>query len=445
MRGLRALFAGAGAAAILLAAAPAPAASAAAPDAPKLLYIKVDLLIDGSGGPPRRDMAILVKGDRIEAIDTQKALPRPEGARDLDLSGRTVVPGLIDCHDHLTFLVDADWKWRPVLRTTADEAILGTVNARETLRAGFTTVRNVGDSDGASVALRRAVDIGLIEGPRILTAREIITITGGHADSLNAFRPGLEIAGRGGIESGICNSPDECRAAVRYQVKYGADLIKIAATGGVLSSGDELGARQFSDEELRTIIGEAHALGRKVAAHAHGTAGIKAAVLAGIDSIEHGSILDDEAIKMMKEHGTYLVPTLMAGESVYNNARNGRLPDYSIAKGLAVWPLMQQSFRKAHAAGVKIAFGTDSAVSPHGQNAHEFELMVQFGMTPMEAIVAATRSAADLLGRSKDLGTLEPGKYADLVAFDGDPTKDVAILKKPAAVVQGGRVIDLGK
>ena len=182
-----------------------------------------------------------------------------------------------------------------------------------------------------------------------------------------------------------------------------------------------------------------------MAAHAHGTAGIKAAVLAGIDSIEHGSILDDEAIKMMKEHGTYLVPTLMAGESVYTSAKNGRLPDYSIAKGLAVWPLMQQSFRKAHAAGVKIAFGTDSAVTPHGQNAHEFELMVQFGMTPMEAIVAASRSAADLLGRSKDLGTLEPGKLADLVAFEGDPTKDVAILKKPAAVVQGGRVIDLGK
>ena len=444
MRGLRASISGAGLAALLLAAAPAPAGSAAA-DAAKPLYVRVGLLIDGGGGPPRRDMAILVKGDRIESIETQKALPRPEGARDLDLSGRTVVPGLIDCHDHLTFLVDADWKWRPVLRTAADEAILGTVNALATLRAGFTTVRNVGDSDGTSVALRRAVDLGLIEGPRILTAREIITITGGHADPLNAFRPDLAIAGRGGIESGVCNSPDECRAAVRYQVKYGADLIKIAATGGVLSSGDDLGARQFSDEELRAIIGEAHALGRKAAAHAHGTAGIKAAVQAGVDSIEHGSILDDEAIKMMKERGTYLVPTLMAGESVYTNARNGRLPDYSIAKGLAIWPMMQQSFRKARAAGVKIAFGTDSAVSPHGQNAHEFELMVQFGMTPMEAIVAATRSAADLLGRSKDLGTLEPGKYADLVAFDGDPTRDVSILRKPAAVVQGGRSIDLGK
>ena len=443
MHPARRLTVAAGAVAVLLAAGPA-ATAAAGPGAPDLLYVRVGLLIDGTGAPPRRDMAILVKGDRIEAIDSQKALAKPEGARDLDLSGRAVVPGLIDCHDHLTFVVDADWKWRPVLRTTADEAILGTVNARATLRAGFTTVRNVGDSDGTSVALRRAVETGLVEGPRIVTARAILSITGGHADSLNAFRPDLEIAGRTGVATGICDSPDECRAAVRYQVKYGADLIKIAATGGVLSSGDELGARQFSDEELRAIVGEAHALGRKVAAHAHGTAGIKAAVQAGVDSIEHGSILDDEAVRMMKEHGTYLVPTLMAGESVYTSARNGRLPDYSIAKALAVWPLMQQSFRKARAAGVKIAFGTDTAVTPHGQNAHEFELLVQFGMTPMEAIVAATRSAADLLGRSKDLGTLEPGRYADFVAVEGDPTRDVSLLKKPFAVVKGGRVVDLG-
>jgi len=428
-------------AALLPAVRPAAAAPGSAGTAP-VVYVRAGLLIDGSGGAPRRDMAILIKGDRIAAVDTQKALPRPDGARDLDLSGRTVVPGLIDCHDHLTFVVDADFKWRPVLKTTADEAILGTVNARATLRAGFTAVRNVGDSGGASVALRRAIDAGLIEGPRILTAREILSITGGHADELNAFRPGLRLEG---TDTGVCDSPDACRAAVRYQVKYGADLIKIAATGGVLSSGDELGARQFSDEELRAIVEEAHALGRRVAAHAHGTAGIKAAVRAGVDSIEHGSILDDEAVRMMKEHGTYLVPTLSAGESVYTSAKNGRLPEYSIAKGLAVWPLMQQSFRKAHAAGVKIAFGTDTAVTPHGQNAHEFELLVQFGMSPMEAIVAAKRSAADLMGRSKDLGTLEAGKYADLVAFDGDPTRDVSILKTPSLVMQGGRVVDLGR
>ncbi len=445
MRGFSALKPHAAAAALLLAAALGAPASAAGEDTPKLLYVKVGLLIDGTGAVPRRDMAILVKGDRIDRVDTARALPRPEGAETLDLSGRTVLPGLIDCHDHLTLEVNGEWKYRAVLRTPVDAGILGTVNARRTLRAGFTTVRDLGDDGGASVSLRRAIDMGIVEGPRLLTAREMLSITGGHGDDLNGFRSDLTLAGRGDLESAICNSPDECRAAVRFQVKFGADLIKIAATGGVLSSGDELGARQFSDEELRAIVGEAHALGRKVAAHAHGTAGIKAAVLAGVDSIEHGSILDDEAIRLMKEHGTFLVPTLVAGEAVYAGATSGRLPDYAVAKALAVWPMMQRSFRKAQAAGVKIAFGTDSAVTPHGQNAHEFELMVKYGMQPMDAVVAATRNAAELLGRAKDLGTLEPGKYADLVAFDGDPIKDIAVLKKPATVLKGGVSIDLGR
>ncbi len=422
-----------------------PAFAAAAEPPPHLLYIKADLLIDGTGGTPRRDVAILVRGDRIEKIDTPKALPRPDGAELLDLSGKTVLPGLIDCHDHLTLNVKKGWEYEPVLRTQVDAGIAGTVYALRTLRAGFTTVRNVGDGGGASVSLRRAIEEGLIEGPRIVTARAMLSITGGHGDDFNAFRPDLRVAGAGKIESGVCDSPDECRAAVRYQVKYGADLIKIAATGGVLSAGDELGARQFSDDELRALIGEAHALGRKVAAHAHGTAGIKAAVLAGIDSIEHGSILDDEAVRLMKEHGTFLVPTLMAGEAVYTRAKSGQLPEYSIAKGLAIWPMMQQSFRKAHEAGVKIAFGTDTGVTPHGENAHEFELLVANGMKPMEAIVAATRSAAALLGRDKDLGTVELGKLADLAAFDGDPTGDVSVLKKPVAVVKGGRPVDLGR
>src|SRR5207249_10048467 len=312
-------------------------------------------------------------------------------------------------------------------------------------RAGFTTVRNLGDSGGASVSLRHAIEDGLIEGPRIVTAREMLSMTGGPGDDFNAFRPDLRVAGAGKIESGVCDSADECRAAVRHQGKYGADLIKIAATGGVLSAGDELGARQFSDEELRALIGEAHALGRKVAAHAHGTAGIKAAVLAGIDSIEHGSILDDEAVRLMKEHGTYLVPTLMAGEEVETLAKSGEMPEFAAAKALSVRPLMQQSFRKAVAGGVKIAFGIDSGVTPHGRNAHEFELMVAGGMKPMEAIVAATRSAADLLGRARDLGTVEPGKLADLVAVDGDPLAGIAVLKAPAAVIKGGRPVDLGR
>ncbi len=314
-----------------------------------------------------------------------------------------------------------------------------------TLRAGFTTVRDVGDLGGASVPLRNAIASGLVPGPRMLTAREMLSITGGHGDGGNHFRPDLRWAGTTPLERGICDSPDACREAVRYQVKYGADLIKICATGGVLSSGDAIGARQFSDDELRAIVSEAHALGRKVAAHAHGTDGIKAAVLAGVDSIEHGSILDGEAIRLMKEHGTYLVPTLMAGETVYNRAREGQIPAFAQAKALALFPMVQASFRKAVAARVKVAFGTDSAVSPHGENAHEFELMVAAGMTPMEAIVAATRTAADLLGLAKDVGTVEPGKFADLVAVDGDPLESIAVLRKPVAVIKEGTPVDLAR
>jgi imidazolonepropionase-like amidohydrolase len=431
-----------------MAIAAAFAAPAAAPAAgtktepPQLLYIRAGTLIDGTGAAPRRDVAILVKGERIEAVAPAKGLPPPAGAHVLDLSGATVLPGLIDCHDHLTGELKKGWEWEGVTRTPVDAAIAGTLYALRTLRAGFTTVRNVGDSGGESLALRRAIDEGLIEGPRILSAGQALSITGGHGDWSNGFRPDLRLAGTGPIEAGICDSPDECRAAVRYQVKQGADLIKISATGGVLSPGDEIGARQFGDDELRAIIVEAHALGRKVAAHAHGTAGIKAAVLAGVDSIEHGSILDDEAVRMMKERGTFLVPTLLAGETVQAQATAGEMPEFARDKALAVRPLQQASFRKAVAAGVRIAFGTDSGVSSHGENAREFELMVEGGMKPMDAIVAATRSAAELLGRSQDLGTIEPGKYADLVAFDGDPLKEIGVLRRPAAVVKGGAPVD---
>jgi imidazolonepropionase-like amidohydrolase len=414
-------------------------------DPTPVLYVKAGTLIDGTGSPPRRDVAILVKGDRVERIEPSRSLRPPDGARVLDLSGKTVLPGLIDCHDHLTLEVKKGWEFQSVTQAPADAAIAGTVFARRTLRSGFTTVRDVGDFGGASVALRRAIDGSLVEGPRILTARESLSITGGHGDWGNGFRPEVRIGDGPSFESGVCNSPDECRAAVRHQVKHGADLIKISATGGVLSPGDEIGARQFSDEELRAIVTEAHALGRKVAAHAHGTAGIRAAVLAGVDSIDHGSILDDETIRLMKERGTFLVPTLMAGETIRARAKDGTLPEFAVSKALAVAPLMEQSFRRAVAAGVKIAFGTDSAVSPHGENAREFELMVAGGMKPMEAIVAATRSAAELLGRSADLGTIEPGKYADLAAFDGDPLQDISVLKRPAAVVKGGVPIDLGR
>ena len=435
---LASALSGATAAAATVAERPAGAAAAAP------LVLHAARLLDGTGGDARTDVAVVVRDGRIERVSPWAGFRVPGGARTVELGDATLVPGFIDCHVHLTEEVTRGWEFEAVKGMPADAALLGVVSAQKTLRAGFTTVRNLGDRGGESVALRNAVDRGLLPGPRIVTARRMLTITGGHGDWSGGFRPGLSLLGFDPPEAGVCDSPDACRAAVRTQVKYGADVIKISATGGVLSSGDEIGARQFSDEELQAIVSEAHLLGRKVAAHAHGTAGIKAAVLAGVDSIEHGSILDDETIRLMKERGTALVPTLMAGEAVEAAARAGALPDFAVAKALAVRPLMLGSFRKAVAAGVRVAFGTDSAVSPHGKNAHEFELMVEGGMTPAAALKAATKTAAELLGRDAEIGTIAAGKVADLVAVPGDPRQDIAVLLRPVAVFQAGREVDLG-
>jgi len=400
-------------------------------------------LIDGTDAAPRRDMALALRGDRILSVGPWSAAKPPAGATVVDLSKSTVLPGLIDAHVHLSMTIGPGWETEPVRSDMAEVAIEATVNAARTLRAGFTTVRNVGDFSGETVALRQAIDAGRIEGPHVLTARSMLTMTGGHGDWTNAFSAGVRLVPPGPDLSGVCDSPDACRLAVRVQVKYGADVIKISATGGVLSKGDDIGARQFSDAELEAIVSEAHALGRKVAAHAHGTDGIKAAVRAGVDSIEHGSILDDEAVRLMKEHGTWLVPTLLAGETVEARAKAGGVPAWAAAKALAVRPLMTGSFARAVKAGVKIAFGTDSGVSAHGDNAREFVLMVGGGMTPAAAIRAATRDAATLLGVGADRGTLEPGRRADFIAVAGDPLTDVTLLSRPEAVWQDGRAVRL--
>jgi imidazolonepropionase-like amidohydrolase len=361
----------------------------------------------------------------------------------VDHSGRTVLPGFIDAHVHLSMTLGPGWESAPVKIGTADAAILGTVNAGRTLRAGFTTVRNLGDRGGETVALRNAIDAGTIDGPRIVTARSMLSMTGGHGDWTNAFQPGVSIDRSGAGADGVCDSPDACRVQVRLQAKYGADVIKISATGGVLSQGDAIGARQFTDAELAAIVSEAHALGRKVAAHAHGADGVKAAVRAGVDSIEHGSILDDEAARLMKERGTWLVHTLLAGETVESRGKAGGLPAWAVEKALAVRPLMRDSFRRALKAGVPVAFGTDSGVSEHGGNGREFELMVAAGMPPMDAIVAATRNAATLLGVAADRGTIEPGRRADLVVVAGDPLADIGALTRPVAVFKDGRAVDM--
>lgn len=409
------------------------------------LAVRAGRLIDGTGAAPVRNAVILIENGRITAAGPDVRIP--SGVRVLDLSDRTVLPGFIDAHVHLIGPVigEAGWDNALVRETAADGALRGAAHARATLDAGFTTVRNVGAAGFADVALRDAINRGDVPGPRIQAAAHALGITGGHCDATNGFVPHV-LGDESGPEGGVADGPEEIRAAVRYQVKHGADVIKICATGGVLSEGDSVGVQQYMADELQAVVEAAHMVERRVAAHAHGTAGIKAAVRAGVTSIEHGSILDDEAIALMKEHGTYLVPTLMAGEAVEAMAASGALKGERADKGLQVAPKMRESIRAAAAAGVKIALGTDAGVMPHGRNGHEFTLMVQWGgMTPMQAIVAGTSAAADLLGWSAHVGTVAPGRYADLVAVDGDPLGDITALEHVDWVMKGGVVVKGGR
>jgi imidazolonepropionase-like amidohydrolase len=321
----------------------------------------------------------------------------------------------------------------------ADYALRSTVYARMTLLAGFTTVRDLGDNGVNSIALRKAIERGWIPGPRIFTSGKSLATTGGHADPSNALR-GDYRRDPGPVE-GVINGPDDARKAVRQRYKDGADLIKLTATGGVLSLAANGQNPQFTDEELRAVVETAKDYGMTVAVHAHGTEGIRRAILAGVDSIEHGTFMTDDVIELMKQHGTYWVPTNMAGEWVAEKAKEtGYFPEIVRPKAAEIGPAIRATFAKAHAAGVKIAFGTDSGVSPHGQNAHEFELMVAGGMPPMKAIQSATLQAARLLRIEDRLGTLEPGKIADLIAVTGDPLADIGVLKEVSFVMKEGVV-----
>jgi imidazolonepropionase-like amidohydrolase len=410
----------------------APTASTA-----QVVAVRAGTLIDGRGGAPAHNVVIVIRGDRIESVGTGV----PAGARVIDLSRATVLPGFIDAHVHLSGreVGEGDWVNAGVRESIADDAIFGVRNARRTLEAGFTTVRNVGARGFADVALRNAINAGRVPGPRMLVSAHALGITGGHCDD-NGYIPNLFGHEPGPLE-GIADGPEQILQAVRLQVKYGADVIKICATGGVLSQGDQVGVQQYSEDEMRAVVAAARLLDRRVAAHAHGTDGIIAASRAGVTSIEHGSFMTEEAARVLVQNGTWLVPTLMAGFYTGSDSGAARLPPWAASKGRAAWAASQRGIRISIAAGVKIALGTDAGVFPHGLNGREFELLVTYGgMTPMQAIVSGTMNGATLLGLEHDVGSIEAGKFADLVAVDGDPLQNIALLQHPGFVMKGGEV-----
>jgi imidazolonepropionase-like amidohydrolase len=394
-------------------------------------------MIDGTGAPTVSNAVVVITDDRIVAVGPASTVAIPAGARVLDLGDVTLLPGFIDAHTHLIGRTLGDpLADVAVVRDYASYgAILGVANARSTLMAGFTTVRVVGTRHFDDMALRQAITDGRVPGPRMQNAGNLIGITGGHCDQ-NGFRPGLI---RYGPEDGVADGPEQIRAAVRYQVKSGADVIKMCATGGVLSEGDAVGATQYTYEEMKALVDEATKLGRKVAAHAHGTEGIKLAVRAGVSSIEHGSFLDEEGARMMAQHGTFLVPTIMAGEAVERFAKNGVLKGLRAEKALAAGAAVRNATRIAVANHVQIALGTDAGVIPHGTNAREFGLMVEWGgMTPMAALNAGTLNGAKLLGWDARVGSLAAGKLADVVAVPGDPLADIHVTERVSFVMKGG-------
>lgn len=394
-------------------------------------------LFDGVSAAPRERVTVTITGDRVTAIEP--GFTRPDGATVVDLSTATVLPGLIDTHTHITGEGTGNALVRAVTETDTDAAIHGVVFAKRTLDAGFTAIRNVGAEGGSDISLRKAIDDGLVPGPRIWTARVTLSITGGHGDQ-GGLKPELGVGST--WMNGIVDSPEEAAKAVRYQHKYGADLIKFTATGGVLSIGDSGTAQQFSEAEMRSIVETAHLLGIKVAAHAHGKLGIEAAIRAGVDSIEHGTMLDDETIALFKKHGTYLVPTLLAGKTVADMAKvPGHLHPTVQAKAADLGPRMLDMARRAYKGGVKMAFGTDSGVSKHGDNAKEFALLVEAGVPPGEAILMATKHAADLIGATDRIGSVQAGRFADLIAVAGDPLRDVTELERVRFVMKGGQVV----
>ena len=408
--------------------------------ADKVMVLKAARMFDGKSGAVVTPGIVVVTGSRIVAVG---ATAIPADAQVIDLGDATLLPGFIDAHTHLTDEFSGDWKMDTIQgfqKSLAEKALDSTVNAKKTLLAGFTTVRDVGAEGRIDVALRNAIRDGAVIGPRMLVAAGAIGSTGGHCDDTSGFREGLfghEI----GPQDSVANGPDQMRYAVRLAHKYGADVIKTCASGGVLSLTDDVDTPQLTQEELNALIDEAHALRRKVAAHCHGAEAGKRAIRAGVDSLEHGAFLDDEALDMMKAHGTYLVPTLMASVGIQERLQQGMyMPPAVVAKANAATAAARKTFQRALAKGVKIGLGTDAAVYPHGRNAEEFYQMVSLGMKPADALRAGTSVDAELLGLSDRIGTLDAGKFADVVAVHGDPLQDIHATEHVIFVMKEGVV-----
>jgi imidazolonepropionase-like amidohydrolase len=410
----------------------AGAAAVAAPAAPTVTAIKAAHMLDLRSGALIDQAVVLVSGERITAAGSKLAIPA--GATVIDLGNKTLLPGLIDMHTHLTGNPE-DAGYSVVAISVPRATLTGAKNARLTLQAGFTTVRNVGAEAYEDIGLRDAINDGDVPGPRIAASGPPLGITGGHCDD-TMHAPEFK-----SVSVGVADGVDEVMKRVRQNIKYGADVIKVCATGGVLSFGDDPRTSQYSMEEMKTIVAEAHRLGRKVAAHAHGGDGIRVAVLAGVDSIEHGSYIDEEGIKLMKEHKTWLVPTVYLGDWLIENAEAIKLPAPLLKKAKTVLPMARTNISKAIKAGVPVAFGTDSAVYPHGLNAREFGILVKLGMTPLQAIRSATVNASELLGWQDKVGSIDAGKFADMIAVDGEPLKDVSTLEHVQWVMKGGAVV----
>ena len=400
-------------------------------------YIWCGTLIDGISNEPKKNMTIIIEKDKITGIEsgfTQAG----NNDKSIDLKSKTVTPGWIDMHVHMEGETKKGNVADRFILNPADVAFESIRYANTTLIAGFTTVRDLGGG-GVNVSLRNAINKGWIIGPRIYTAGKSIATTGGHADPTNGYRK--DLMGDPGPKEGVVNGPEEAFHAVRQRYKDGSDLIKITATGGVLSQAKDGANAQFTEEEIKAIVTAAKDYGFKVAAHAHGAEGIKRAVRGGVSSIEHGTFMDDDGIKLMKQYGTWLVPTITAGKSTADSAKiPGYYTEIVTPKALATGPQIQNTFAKAYKEGVKIAFGTDAGVFKHGLNWLEFGYMIEAGMKPMDAIKAATISAAELLGEKDKLGSIEANKLADIVAVDGDPLKDAKVFGKVVFVMKGGVV-----